>query len=883
MQNLKLVKVYDPSHVEDKWYPIWENAGAFQPKGDDQAESFTVMIPPPNVTGILHIGHILNNTVQDVLVRRARMQGKRTLWLPGTDHASIATEAKVTRMLKEQGVDKRKIGRTEFLKHAWQWKEKYGGTILRQLRKMGASCDWSRTTFTMDENYCEAVLSVFVKLYDEGHIYRGERIINWDPVGLTALSDEEVIYKESQGKLWYFKYPVKGSDEFIIVATTRPETMLGDTGVAVNPNDERYAHLVGQKVILPLVGREIPIFADDYVDMEFGTGCVKVTPAHDPNDFHMGQNNDLDIVNIMHPNAVLNENVPAQFQNLDRFVARKKVVAELDILGLLEKIEDYVNKVGHSERTNAVVEPYLSKQWFVKMKNLAKPALKVVNSGEVKFHPERWTKTYNHWLENIKDWCISRQLWWGQRIPVFNCTDCSHEWATLKATSCPSCTSTSFTQDEDVLDTWFSSWLWPFATLGWPQDKKGVDKFYPTQDMVTGPDIIFFWVARMIMAGLHFKDEIPFSNVYFTGLVRDEQGRKMSKSLGNSPDPLDLMDHYGADALRVGLLMIAPQGLDILFSEERIEQGRNFMNKLWNSARFVLMNLDDGLPEELDKINFDQLDNTDRWILSKLNCTIQDVDTAYSHYKMNDAVKIVYDFVYSSFCDWYIEFSKARFYGKDEIQRQTAQAVAVHVLKSILQLLHPYTPYITEELWSQFKRENDDMLILSSWPKVDELYINNDVEKDMNLLTEVISRIRNVRASLNVSPAKRADLVVRGRDELTKILSENINYLERLVKIDNLQVGSEVEKPAQSATAVVQNLELFIPLTGLIDLKKEVERLEKQIANMEGRLRAVNRKLGNDNFVARAPKDVVANEKRKQAEYQGSLDKLLENLATLKI
>ena len=882
MENTEFAKVYNPSLVEEKWYPIWEDSGAFSPKDDDGSETFTVMIPPPNVTGILHIGHILNNTVQDVLVRRARMQGKRTLWLPGTDHASIATEAKVTKMLKDQGVDKREIGRDEFLKHAWQWKDKYGGTILKQLKKMGASCDWSRTTFTMDDDYSHAVLTVFIQLYNEGLIYRGERIINWDPVGLTALSDEEVIHKESNGSLWHFKYPVKDSDEFIIVATTRPETMLGDTGVAVNPKDERYAHLVGKKVLLPIVDREIPIFADDYVDMEFGTGCVKVTPAHDPNDFMMGERNNLDVINIMHPNASLNENTPEDYHGLDRYEARKKVVAAFKSLGLLEKIEDYVNKVGHSERTDAVVEPYMSKQWFVKMEELAKPAMKAVNDGQVKFHPERWTKTYNHWLENIKDWCISRQLWWGQRIPIFYCDDCNHEWAMLETSSCSKCESTNIRQDEDVLDTWFSSWLYPFATLGWPKNEKDVNQFYPTQDLVTGPDIIFFWVARMIMAGLHFKDEIPFSNVYFTGLVRDEQGRKMSKSLGNSPDPLDLMATHGADALRVGLLMIAPQGLDLLFSEGLIEQGRNFMNKLWNSARFVQMNVGDENPVDLSEIDASRLDATDKWILSKLNRTIQDVDNAYANYRMNDAVKLVYDFVYNNFCDWYIEFAKARFYGKDELDRQTAQVVSVHVLKSILKLLHPYTPYITEELWSQFKSDDESMLITSSWPTVDELLINDAVEGEVQLLTQVISRIRNVRASLNISPGKRANLVARGDEALTKVLQTHHVYLDRLVKIDDLQCGSNVEKPSQSATAVVQGMELFIPLADLIDIDDEIERLEKQISDMKGRLAAVNGKLSNANFVDRAPEDVVANEKRKQAEYQISLEKLQDNLNSLK-
>ncbi len=870
----ELNKKYDPSLVEDTWYQVWNDSGCFEPDMNSDSEPFTIMIPPPNVTGILTIGHVLNNTIQDVLIRRARMLGKNTLWLPGTDHASIATEARVTKMLREQGISKREIGREAYLKHAWEWKEKYGGIIIKQLKKLGASCEWKREAFTMNDDYSRAVLEAFVQLYNDGMIYRGERIINWDPVGLTALSDEEVIYQEEQGHLWYFRYPIQDSDDCLVVATTRPETMLGDTGVAVNPNDERYRHLIGKKAVLPIVNRPIPIFADSFVDPEFGTGCVKVTPAHDPNDYEMGVRHDLEVINILHPNATLNDNVPQHLSGLDRYDAREKVVAEMEQLGLLEKIEDYVHSVGHSERTSAVIEPYMSKQWFVKMKPLADMALKAVADGEVEFFPGRWVKTYNHWLENIRDWCISRQLWWGHRIPVWYRGD--EIYCGLEAPE-----GEGWKQDPDVLDTWFSSWLWPFATIGWPEETEDLKKFYPTNDLVTGPDIIFFWVARMIMAGLYFRKEIPFSKVYFTGIIRDEQNRKMSKSLGNSPDPLDLIAKYGADALRVGILMIAPQGLDILFSEDRIDQGRNFMNKLWNSARFVMMNQDDDLPEPMAKIETEKLDSTDRWILTRMNQTIKRVNRAYERYRMNEAVKAVYDFTWGDFCDWYVEFSKARFYGDDAEDRRTAQTVSVHVLRTILKLLHPYTPFITEEIWSLLKREDESLIMNAPWPTVEERFSDETIEAEMELVRDVISSIRNIRTNLNVPPGRKSQLVIRGPQEMLEIISRYQMYLDRLARVEELHSGIDIEKPHQSATGVVRNLELFIPLEGLIDLKVEIERLEGQIGNLEGRLTAVEKKLGNENFVSRAPQNVVDNERRKQQEYRESLEILRSNLKSL--
>ena len=870
MNKKEISTSYQPSSVEEKWYKIWEDSNCFSPQGDK--ESFTIMIPPPNVTGILHIGHILNNTIQDVLVRKARMQGKRTLWLPGTDHASIATEAKVTQMLKKECIDKKEIGREEFLKHAWQWKEKYGNTILTQLKRLGASCDWSRTTFTMDPEYSEAVTKVFVDLYNDGMIYKGERIINWDPKGQTALSDEEVVHKEISGHLWHFKYPIKDSEEYIIVATTRPETMLGDTGIAVNPNDERYQHLIGKHVILPIVNREIPIFSDSYVDKEFGTGAVKVTPAHDPNDFDMGQRNNLDTINILNPDGTLNNNVPDSFIGKDRLGARKLVVETIQNLGLIDKIEDYIHKVGHSERTDAVVEPYISKQWFVNMEKLVEPAIDCVKKGEVKFYPERWTKTYYHWLDNIKDWCISRQLWWGHRIPVWYKDDEIYCGITPP-------NEEGWVQEEDVLDTWFSSWLWPFATLGWPKDSKDLQKHYPTQDLVTGPDIIFFWVARMIMAGLYFKQEIPFSNVYFNGLIRDEKGRKMSKSLGNSPDPIDLMNKYGSDALRVGLLLIAPQGLDILFSEEKIEHGRNFMNKVWNSARFVEMNIDKTTNSDISSIDSKDFDITDKWILSKLNSTILEVENAYTNYRLNDAVKSIYDFVYKNFCDWYIEFSKSRFYGDDENDKIVAQKVSLYVLETTLKLMHPYCPFITEEIWSHFN--DNKMLINAEWPKSDKQLINSQIEDELSTIMKLISSVRNIKASFSISPKKEISLICKVDESTSQILKSYEIYLERLVKVTSIETDKNISKPPKSTTIVIGNMEIYIPLQDLIDINKEIDRLNIQIDNLKGRLNAVNNKLNNKQFVDNAPENIVSHEQNKKKRYDTELDILQNNLDSL--
>ncbi|UCH11453.1 MAG: valine--tRNA ligase [Fidelibacterota bacterium] len=889
MKRVQLGKVYEPGKVESKWYRYWEEQSYFQPSDANHRDAFTIVIPPPNVTGILTMGHVLNNTIQDILIRRARMQGRRTLWLPGTDHASIATEAKIVRVLREEGTNKASLGRERFLEKAWDWAHQYGGTIIEQLKRLGCTCDWSRSVFTMDEGYSNAVIEVFVRLYEAGMIYRGERLINWDPVGQTALSDEEVIHKETQGQLWYFRYPIKGSDEFVTVATTRPETMLGDTGVAVHPKDDRYSHLVGKTAVLPLVGRDMPIIADDFVDPEFGTGAVKVTPAHDPNDYELGARHGLESVNILHPDATLNDKVPEPFRGLDRFKAREAVVSEMERQGLVEKIEPHVHNVGYSERTDAMVEPYLSLQWFLGMKELADPAREVVDHGRITFYPERWVKVYHHWLTNTQDWCISRQLWWGHRIPAWYGPD-EHifvartaDEARAQAREHYGREDVDLRQDPDVLDTWFSSWLWPFATMGWPEeDNPDLKRFYPTSDLVTAPDIIFFWVARMVMAGLKFMGDIPFSTVYFNGIVRDKLGRRMSKSLGNSPDPLEIIDQYGADALRMGMMLIAPQGLDILFSEEDIGLGRNYMNKIWNAARFVLMNVgDQELPPPLENIDQDALTEIDRWILSRLQHTLFQVEEAYARYRMNEVARTIHDFIWSDYCDWYLEFIKSRLQGEDSQDREVALGVAIHVLRHILLMIHPLAPFISEELWQQVKREGEPDLIVASYPTGSEELIAPECEGEIQLVRDTISSVRAIRSEMNIDTGKRADLVARGPEQLTSILQRELPHLHRLARVGELTAGENIPKPPHAATAVVGILELFIPLEGLIDLSVEKERLQKRIQEMEGRLASVQKKLDNENFLRRAPAEVVAHEKEKQTTYHDQLDKLQENLKAL--
>lgn len=872
MDNAKIneiPKAYDPKNVEDKWYKYWEENKLFHSEVDESKPSYTIVIPPPNVTGMLHLGHVLNNTLQDIYIRYKRMKGFNACWVPGTDHASIATESKVIAKLKEEGIDKYQIGRDEFLKHCWEWTDKYGGIIIKQLRKLGASLDWDRERFTMDDHYYKKVVEAFVDLYKKGLIYRGYRMVNWCPASKSAISDEEVVYQTQNGKLWYFKYKIKEEDEYVIVATTRPETMLGDTGIAVNPNDERYKHLIGKKVILPIVGREIPVFADEYVDLEFGTGCVKVTPAHDINDYDMGQRHSLEIINILNDDATLNHNVPQEFRGLDRFEARKKIVERMDELELLHKTEDHINKVGYSQRGNVPIEPYLSEQWFMKMEELSKPAIEVVREGKVKFHPAHWIKTYEHWMTNIKDWCISRQLWWGHQIPVWYHKETGKVYCEVN----PPTDIENWHQEEDVLDTWASSWLWAQDVFTNEKDQK---YYYPTDLLVTGPDIIFFWVARMIMAGMEFMNEVPFKDVYFTSIVRDDQGRKMSKSLGNSPDPIDVIEEFGADALRFTITYIAPLGQDVLFSEEKCALGRNFANKIWNAARFLMMNAE-GLhlnPELKDK----HYDFADKWILSKFQSTIKNVEKSWDAFDITGAVKQIYSFIWNDFCDWYIELIKNRLYS-DNIEVKTAVLVrSLSLFDDMLKMLHPIMPFITEEIWHLLKeRKAGESISITDMPELNENLIDISAEEEMEFIQNVVTAVRNIRGEMNIPPSKKINLYIKS----DKVKASQINYIKSLGRVEEFVFAKDLEKPQASANAVIKDAEIFIPLEGLIDVKVEREKLEKEIQRLNGMLIGVEKKLSNEKFVNNAPADVVENEKRKKEDWKNSIEKLESILADL--
>ena len=859
MSKTKIDKSYNWDKLEDHWYQHWLANGYFKGDSKSTKEPYSIVIPPPNVTGMLTMGHVLNNTIQDILIRKARMEGKNVCWIPGTDHASIATETKVVSMLESEGIDIKSLSREEFLSHAWKWKEKYGGIIINQLKKLGCSCDWERERFTMDEGYTQAVLEAFVQLYNKGLIYKGFRLVNWCPVSKSAISDEEVIHKEKNGKLWHFRYPISDSSDYLIVATTRPETMLGDTAVAVHPEDDRYKDLIGKTIELPLVGRKIPIIADKYVDPEFGTGCVKVTPAHDPNDFLIGERHNLEFINIMNEDASMNSNVPNKYQKLAREEARKTVINDMDKEGNIDKIEDYSNKIGYSERGNVPIEFYLSDQWFLKMTSLAKPALEVVNSNQINFHPAHWTKTYNHWMDNIKDWCISRQLRWGHQIPVWYLnSDPKQIHVSAKGPDDPE----NWTQDKDVLDTWASSWLWPFAVHDWPNIDKNLETFYPTNALVTGPDIIFFWVARMIMAGQEFLNEIPFKDVYFTSILRDQTGKKFSKSLGNSPDPFDLFKEFGTDATRFGTMLMAPQGLDVLFSKDRLEIGKNFMNKLWNASRFIQMNLDEVDTEKIKLEDLD-LDLPEQWIITRLNETALKVNEELERFRFNEAAKAIYEFTWSDFCDWYIEIAKTRFYGSDKQKAKEAQVVCTFVIKGILTLLHPYAPFITEEIWSYFKNDTDKDLIVSPWLKGDRSIQNSESDDSVDLLKQLVTAIRTIRSSMNVPQDKKANILIRGVGDYKSKIESFEDIMMALGRIDSLTLADELEKPPQSATAVVKKMELFVPLKGLIDLDQEIERLSKRINELSGHLKNTEKKLANKNFVDRAPENVVKHENQK--------------------
>ncbi|HOP50904.1 MAG TPA: valine--tRNA ligase [Ignavibacteriales bacterium] len=861
---------YSHHNVEDKWYAYWEKHQIFHSDVDKSKKPYTIVIPPPNITGILTMGHVLNNTIQDILIRYKKMQGYNTCWVPGTDHASIATEAKVVKMLKDElNIEKSQLTREKFLEYCWQWKDKYGGIIIKQLRKLGVSCDWRRERFTMDDFYYKKVIEAFVKLYKEGLIYRGYRLVNWCPASKSAISDEEVEYREVNGKLWHLRYPLAESDGYLVVATTRPETMLGDTAVAVNPNDERYKNLIGKNVKLPIVNRLIPIIADDYVDMTFGTGCVKVTPAHDPNDYEMGKRHNLEFINIMNPDATLNDNVPEEFKGLDRYEARKKVVETLQTLNLLEKIEDYTTKVGYSQRGGVPIEPYLSEQWFMKMDELAKPAIEVVKEKLIKFYPEHWVKTYLHWMENIKDWCISRQLWWGHRIPVWYNIHTNEIYCEVE----PPKDIENWRQDEDVLDTWASSWLWAQDVFTTQEE---LEYYYPTSTLVTGPDIIFFWVARMIMAGMHFIGKIPFENVYFTSIIRDLQGRKMSKSLGNSPDPLDVIEEYGADALRFTVIYLAPLGQDVLFSTEKCELGRNFANKLWNSARFLLMNKENIKTDK--SLISEYIDFVDNWIISRLNSTIRDFNNAMDRFELNNAIKIVYHFVWNDFCDWYIELIKNRLYKGSEEEKSAVLTRALTIFEDLLRLVHPFMPFITEEIYHAIdQRAEGASITTSNFPEFDSEKLSSAAEEEMDFIQNIVTAIRNIRGEMNIAPSKAINILLK-----TDKISENqLKYIKNLAKVEEISYGINIEKPKASASAIVKNCDIYVPLEGLIDVNVEKQRLEKEITRLESQLKGVLAKLSNEKFVNGAPKDVVEREIAKKNDWEEKITKLKEALQNL--
>ncbi len=883
---MELPSSYDPKEAEQKWYALWEKGGYFHADEKDSRDPYCIVIPPPNVTGSLHMGHALNNTMQDILVRWQRMSGKSVLWMPGTDHAGIATQNVVERLLKNEGTSKDALGREKFEARVWEWKAQSGGQIVEQLRRLGSSLDWQRERFTLDDGLSRAVRKVFVTLYKENLIYQGYRIINWCPRCGTALSDIETEYRELEGNLWHIRYPISGDrDNYIVVATTRPETMLGDTGVAVNPEDERYTHLVGKKVILPLMNREIPVIADQFVDREFGTGLVKVTPAHDPNDFEMGKRHSLSENIIMDPKGRINENGGA-YAGLDRYDARKKIVADLEKLGLLEKVDKHVHSVGHCYRCNTVIEPYLSKQWFVKIQPLAEPAIKAVEDGRIRFVPKNWEKTYFDWMINIRDWCISRQLWWGHRIPAFYCDDCEHITVSMEDPACcEKCGSKNIRQDEDVLDTWFSSALWPFSTLGWPEDTAALKKYYPTSVLVTGFDIILFWVARMIMMGLKFKGDIPFRDGYIHALVRDEHGQKMSKSKGNVIDPLIMMDSYGTDAFRFTLAIFAAQGRDVILSEKRIEGYRAFTNKIWNSTRFILMNLGDYfVPKSLDHAT---LEPFDRWILHELSRTAKTISTALDEYKFNEAAHAIYDFWWHEFCDWYLELTKSRLYAKDAdaaASAETARQVLFHVLKTCLKLLHPFMPFITEEIWERITSGAEGLLINASWPESDVSFNFEDDASETGLFKEILYRVRNIRGEMNIPPDKKGRVIIKTTSSaIQKLVSREQANILALARLDSVSVDAGYAPDKTDASAVIPDAEIFMPLKDLIDFEKERARLSKEIERVSGELSKIDSKLSNENFVSRAPGDVIARERQKSAELGEILVKLKESLDKLPV
>ncbi len=873
----ELAKTYDPTAIEEQTYAKWMGRKYFHAEADRSKKPFTIVIPPPNVTGKLHMGHALDETLQDILIRYKRMQGYNALWIPGTDHASISTEVKVTNQLREEGIDKQELGREGFLKRAWQWKEEYGGAIINQLKKLGCSCDWERERFTMDEGCSEAVLEVFIRLYEKGYIYKGSRIINWCPVCKTSISDAEVEHEEQAGHFWHINYPVADGSGYVEIATTRPETMLGDTAVAVNPEDERYRHLIGKTLKLPLTDREIPVIADPYVDREFGTGCVKITPAHDPNDFEVGRRHDLPEINIMNDDATIC--CPGKYHGMDRYEARRAMVKDLEEQGLLVKVEDHTHNVGTHDRCGTTVEPLIKQQWFVKMEELAKPAVEAVKNGELTFVPERFDKIYLHWLENIRDWCISRQLWWGHRIPAYYCDECGEIVVAKEAPSvCPKCGCTHLTQDEDTLDTWFSSALWPFSTLGWPKQTEDLEYFYPTDVLVTGYDIIFFWVIRMVFSGYEQTGKSPFHHVLIHGLVRDSMGRKMSKSLGNGIDPLEIISEYGADALRLTLVTGNAPGNDMRFYMERVKSSRNFANKVWNASRFIMMNLEDQKVAEADPA---ALTAADRWILSRVNRLAKEVTSNTDSFELGIAVQKIYDFIWDEFCDWYIEMVKPRLWNREDTSREAALWTLKQVLIHALKMLHPYMPFITEEIFCNLSEE--ESIMISSWPEYREEWNFAAEEHAISMIKEAVRGIRNVRTDMNVPNSKKATVyVVSENPKVREIFEQGRSFFAALSFASEVKVQADktgIEKSAVSA--MIPEAAVYMPLDELLDLEKERERLKKEEARLEKELARVNGMLNNEKFVSRAPEAKIREEKEKLEKYTQMMDQVKERLAQL--
>ena len=875
----ELAKTYDPSSIEDRTYAKWMGRKYFHTEVDRSKKPFTIVMPPPNITGKLHMGHALDNTLQDILIRYKRMQGYAALWVPGTDHASISTEVKVINKLKEEGIDKNELGREGFLKKTWEWREEYGHTIVEQLKKIGSSCDWDRERFTMDEGCSEAVLEVFTRLYEKGYIYKGSRIINWCPVCHTSISDAEVEHEEQAGHFWHINYPIADGSGYVEIATTRPETLLGDTAVAVNPDDDRYKHLIGKTLKLPLTDREIPVIADPYVDKEFGTGCVKITPAHDPNDFEVGRRHNLAEINIMHDDATIN--CPgSKYDGMDRYEARKAMVADLDAQGLLVKVVDHVHNVGTHDRCGTTVEPMIKQQWFVKMEEMAKPAIEAIKNGDLTFVPERFDKIYLHWLENIRDWCISRQLWWGHRIPAYYCDDCGEIVVSKTAPEvCPKCGCKHLTQDPDTLDTWFSSALWPFSTLGWPKNTEDLEYFYPTDVLVTGYDIIFFWVIRMVFSGYEQTGKCPFHHVLIHGLVRDSLGRKMSKSLGNGIDPLEIIDKYGADALRLTLVTGNAPGNDMRFYMERVEASRNFANKVWNASRFIMMNMEKAeIPEQID---LNTLTDADRWILSKVNSLEKEVTANMDNFDLGIAVQKIYDFIWEEFCDWYIEMVKPRLWNDDAATKGAALWTLKHVLINALKMLHPYMPFITEEIFCNLSDE--ESIMISSWPEYKEEWNFAAEEKAIETIKEAVRGIRTVRTSMNVPNSKKATVyVVSDNAEIRDIFEHGKVFFAALGFASEVLVQADKTGIAEDAvSALLPEAAIYMPLAELVDIEKERERLQKEVKRLEGELARVNGMLNNEKFVSRAPEAKIQEERDKREKYTQMMNQVKERLAQL--